>query len=391
MAIKLLESSNENDPVLQNIDDGALINFQAGCKADGILCGCGLSNTTTIIRMAPGTLMVRGYRLKVTEGDSVNQTIYTLSNSSYPATATTYYLWLRLTRTGSDCEYVFFVSTSSIQANKDPIEQQDGVYDYKVASFTLGPSGISGNVKSLMANIPTPGSGSSYGSTGISLALPKPILEIIQRPKNSTDLANILCGKGYGFLCIKNKNDYSVFNTNGNTVKFVLYRYLSKGRYRNKRNGAKLYISKTGYVKPVKSLGYRGTSSNIRLNISYSSLASAVIKSSGQYNYKRTDILEDIKVLIDETFYYLDDGVKTPITAQTTLANIKASRSRKSGIRYGRKGLYLKIAFKAELWNGGKKITESDLSNPLIISLNYHKPSTSNNWGDWFIVRLDER
>ena len=166
MAIKLLESSNENDPVLQNIDDGALINFQAGCKADGILCGCGLSNTTTIIRMAPGTLMVRGYRLKVTEGISANQTIYTLSNSSYPATATTYYLWLRLTRTGSDCEYVFFVSTSSTQANKDPIEQQDGVYDYKVASFTLGPSGIVGNVKSLMANIPTPGSGSGSSSTG---------------------------------------------------------------------------------------------------------------------------------------------------------------------------------------------------------------------------------
>ena len=391
MAIKLLESSNENDPVLQNIDDGALINFQAGCKADGILCGCGLSNTTTIIRMAPGTLMVRGYRLKVTEGISANQTIYTLSNSSYPSTATTYYLWLRLTRNGSDCEYVFFISTSSTQANKDPIEQQDGVYDYKVASFTLGPSGISGNVKSLMANIPTPGSGSSSGSTGISLVLPKPILELVKRPKNSTTLTNILCGQAYSYLCLKNKNDYSALNANGNTVKFVLYRYLNKGRYRNKRNGAKLYISKTGYMKPVKSLGYRGTQSDIRLNISYSTLGSATIKSSGQYNYRRTDILENVKTLIDETFYYLDNGVKTPITAQTTLANIKASRSRKSGIRYGRKGLYLKIAFKAELWNGGKKITESDLSTPLIISLNYYKPSTSNNWGDWFIVRLDEK
>ena len=391
MAIKLLESSNENDPVLQNIDDGALINFQAGCKADGILCGCGLSNTTTIIRMAPGTLMVRGYRLKVTEGISANQTIYTLSNSSYPATATTYYLWLRLTRTGSDCEYVFFISTSSTQANKDPIEQQDGVYDYKVASFTLGPSGISGNVKSLMANIPTPGSGSSSSSTGISLVLPKPILELVKRPKNSTTLTNILCGNAYSYLCLKNKNNYSALNANGNTVKFVLYRFLNKGRYRNKRNGAKLYISKTGYMKPVKSLGYRGTQSDIRLNISYSTLGSATIKSSGQYNYRRTDVLENVKTLIDETFYYLDNGAKTPITAQTTLANIKASRSRKSGIRYGRKGLYLKIAFKAELWNGGKKITESDLSTPLIISLNYYKPSTSNNWGDWFIVRLDEK
>lgn len=391
MSIKLLESANENDPVLQTIDDGAVINFQAGCKADGVLYGCALSNGTTLIRMTPGVLMVRGYRLKITAGSGNYQTVYSLDNASYPATATTYYLWLRLTRTGTDCEWEFLINTSAKSSNATAIEQQEGVYDYKVASFTLGPSGIVGNVKSLMANIPTPGSGLPSVSGIGSLILPKPILELVKRPKNSTTLTNILCGNAYSYLCLKNKNDYSAFNANGNTVKFVLYRFLNKGRYRNKRNGAKLYISKTGYMKPVKSLGYRGTQSDIRLNISYSTLGSATIKSSGQYNYRRTDILENVKTLIDEMFYYLDDGVKTPITAQTTLANIKASRSRKSGIRYGRKGLYLKIAFKAELWNGGKKITESDLSTPLIISLNYYKPSTSNNWGDWFVVRLDEK
>ena len=396
MSIKLLESSNELNPTLQNVDDGALINFQAACKADGVLFGCDLSNTTDSIKIATGTMMVRGYRLKFTQ----TETVYSLSNAAYPATATTYYLYLRLTRYDTDCEYEFYISNEATSSNKSPIEQVIGVFDYKVASFTLGASGIVGNVKSLMANIPTPGSGGSgggnvYGSSGTlglsSIQLYKPILELVQIPKYTLTASNIICGKANSLLCLKNKQAYSVLNTNGNVVKFSLYRYINKGRYRNKRNGAKLYIEKTGYVKPVKSLGYRGLSSDIQLTKSYSSLESQVVTSSGQYQYRRTDVLCSLKQLIDNMFYEIVDSVKTPITATTSLANIKCSRSTNAGQHYGRKGLYVKIAYKAELWNGGKKLAESDLSTPLIISINYNKKPASVRWGDWFRISLDEK
>lgn len=392
MSIKLLESSNELNPTLQNVDDGALINFQAACKADGILFGCGLSNTEQAIRVAPGTMMVRGFRLKFTQ----TEVVYSLSNAAYPATATTYYLWLRLTRYDTDCEYEFFISNEATSQNRTAIEQSIGVFDYKMASFTLGASGIVGNVKSLMANIPTPGSGGTGAGAGTTyslsqVGLQKPIMELIQLPKNAFDLSNIICGKANSLLCLKNKQAYSVFNTNGNVVKFALYRYINKGRYRNRRNNAKLYIEKTGYVKPIKSLGYKGLLSPIKLTTAYSSLGSEIVASSGQYQYKRTDVLCSIKELIDNMFYEVVESVKVPITASTQLDSIKCSRSTKGGQHYGRKGLYVKIAYRAELWNGGKKLAESELSTPLIISINYNKDPESTKWGDWFRISLDEK
>ena len=382
MAIRFLESVAENDDsVLQQIDDGATLNFQIACQKDGAMYGCSITNSTNAINIGKGLLMIRGYRLKF---DS-NTIVFSLSNSAYPAASTKYYLWLRITRTSVNASYEFFQSVNSTSTNKANIEKSEGVYDYKVAEYNLGPNGIIGSVKSLIANIPVPGEGAkgsaSVGSIGV--VLPEPRIELVR----SAESTQTKLGMAGSYLCLANKNDYAGF---GNyKVKFVIYRFVERGRYRNRKNGSKLYVEKSGFVKPLR-MGWN-TASLIKLTYSFSDLYSVIVCSSGAYNYKRTDVLFPIKSLIDKAFYYKNNGVKTVVDNTTALGAIRSIRSKYNKHGYPKHN-FLKIAFKAELWDtAGKKITESGLSRTLTIAVNKSaQDKQSITYGERFKVLIDQ-
>ncbi len=377
MSIRFLESVADNDnSVLQQIDDGAQMNYQITCKKDGALFGCALSNTARVISIASGLLIVHGFRFRITDQTS----IYTLSNAEYPASNTTYYLYLRITRSGSSSTYEFILSSSSSTANKTSIEKVDGVFDYKIAQLTLGPSGIVGTARSLIGSIPVPGAGSS-GSPGIGISLPEPRIELVNRASsgNGGIAAN-------AYLCLANKDEYAGY---GNyKVKFVIYRFVDRGRYRNRKNGSKLYVEKTGFVKPLR-LGW-DSSSLVKLTYNLSDLYTQSIDTSGSYTYRRTDIIFKVKSLIDKTFYWKDSGTKTVVDATTALSAIRSIRS-----KYNRHGdprhNFVKIAFKAELWDStGKKVTESGLSRSLTIVVNRSAATKlSRTYSELFRVIID--
>lgn len=417
MSIKLLESlSYEGNEVLQQIDDGALMNFQSANRTNGILYGCKITNTASAIKIGAGVLMVRGYRLKFI-GEAT--TVYSLSSASYPASATTYYLWLRITRVENDASYEFILSTNDKQVNKTEIEKETGAYDFKVAKLTLLPSGISGNVESVLPNITAGGSGSTSGGSGAGLvssipttttgsghtgstnssaslaitSLATPDLAIIGLPKITINNgAAYIMGISNSIICVGNKTTYSTLVGNsGYDVKFVLYRFIEDGRYRQKRNGSKFYTFKTGYVRPIGSIGYKGSESQIKLVTSFKDLGTVQVNSSGQYQYRRTDVLANTMAIINETFYETIDGVKTPVSLSTNLEDIKCVRSKSSGRRYGRTNMFVKLAWRAELWDSNnRKVAESALSKPLIITLNYYMPNNSINLGQRFKVKLGE-
>lgn len=417
MSIKLLESlSYEGNEVLQQIDDGALMNFQSANRTNGILYGCKITNTASAIKIGAGVLMVRGYRLKFI-GEAT--TVYSLSSASYPASATTYYLWLRITRVENDASYEFILSANDKQVNKTEIEKETGAYDFKVAKLTLSSSGISGNVESVLPNITAGGSGSTSSGTGLVTSIPTittgsghsgsthssasiaitslatPDLTIIGLPKEEITIENgtaYIMGNSHSIICVGNKTTYSTLVGNsGYDVKFVLYRFIEDGRYRQKRNGSKFYTFKTGYVRPIGSIGYKGSESQVKLVTSFKDLGTVLVNSSGQYQYRRTDVLANTMTIINETFYETIEGVKTPVSLSTNLEDIKCVRSKSSGRRYGRTNMFVKLAWKAELWDSNnKKVAESALSKPLIITLNYYMPANSINLGQRFKVKLGE-
>lgn len=381
MSIRFLESVAENDSsVLQQIDDGAVLNYQIACQKDGAIHGCTITNSTNSISIGTGLLMVRGFRLKF---DS-NTLVFALNNSAYPASATKYYLWLRITRTSANATYEFFQSTNGIQTNKAAIEKAEGAYDYKVAEYTLGPNGISGAVKSLIANIPVPGAGASGSiGAGIGIALPEPRIELVK----SADGTELKGGMTMSYLCLGNKNEFAKF-VGSYTVKFVIYRFVEMGRYRNRKNGSKLYVNKTGYVKPLR-MGWN-TASLVKLTYSFADLSTRIISTSGAYNYKRTDVIVPIKSLIDKCFYYKNNGVKTVVDNTVPVASIRSIRSKYNKHGYPRHN-FIKIAFKAELWdNTGKKVTESGLSRSLTIVVNRSAAGKQNiTYGERFKVFID--
>ena len=385
--IRLLESVNDQDnSILQQVDDGAIMNYQIACQKDGAIFGCVLTNSTTQIAIGKGLLIVRGYRFSI----NTQTTILTISNTSYPASATKYYLWLRITHTTANASYEFVVSTNGTQLNKTAIEKDEGVYDYKLAEFTLGPSGISGTVKSLIANVPAPGSSVTNNSTTnnyYSIAggetLPEPRIEIVK----SAEGTEAKLGMVGGYLCIANKNDYSKYKS-GYKIRFVLYRFMERGRYRNKRNGSKLYVEKTGYVKPLQ-MGWK-ESSKLKLVYSFNDLQTINVAKSGQYIYKRTDVLQPIRSFIDKCFYYKVSGTKTAVDDDTPISSIRSVRSKGNRHGYFRHN-FIKIAFKAELLDSNnKKIAESGLSRSLTILVNYTSVNKqTTKLGEKFRVLID--
>lgn len=386
MGIKLLESvaTTDND-VLQHVDDGALINFQAAQQKNGLIYGGKLTNTVSSISIGEGLLMVRGYRLKI---DSAT-TIMNFSSSAYPSVSNTYYLYLRISHIGYDAKYEWIISISSIAANSDLIEREEGIFDYKVASFTFGPSGIAGTIKSLMGIITSSGAGGSLNALGVGV--PEPRLELVMSAYSNG-------GKGMtdSYLCLGNKDDYSKFTSNY-SIKFVAYRYIQRGRYRNKNSGNKLYVNKTGFVKINTKIGWRKVpaSNAFKLVVNYTDLQKVILSQKGSYKYTRTDVIDNLFNYIDTMFYQqIPDSVATPITPSSIPAYVRATRSKANGLtskdfRHN----YFKFAFKAELYDSaGKKVAESGLSRTVTIRPNrkYQDLTTAGTkLGNLFIITID--
>lgn len=381
MSLKLLESlpAQDND-VAQQVDDGALINFQAAEQRNGFIYGCSLINTTTTVTITPGLLMVRGYRIKI---DS-NTVIFNTASSGTPSSTVTYYLYLRITHTGNNATFQVVSSTNSSASSLDAIERGEGTYDYKFASFSIGPNGISGSVKNLMGTITPSTAGTASGGLGISL--PEPKIELVAKAKGANS------GMAGGYLCLGNKSEFSKFTANY-SIKFVLYREMNRARYRNKQGSNKVYVNKTGFVKPVDKLGWRKTR-RLVLSLNYTELQSVNVVTKGGYTYKRTDVIAPVNDYIDAMFYDGSGATKAAITATTLPRYIRASRckkNRRTSTDY--KHNYFKFAFKAELYDSNnKKVAESGLSRKITIRPNrkvHDLTAEQDGIGELFIISID--
>ena len=149
MAIKLLESlPSTGNEVHQQIDDGAIMNFHITHNLNGAIYGAKLTNTTNTISISAGLLMVRGFRLKI-DSTTLLKTI-----NSFPSANTDYYLYLAITRADNDASFSWQLLTTEVAPSLTQIERVEGTYYYKAAKATIGPSGIVGEIHSLIATIP---------------------------------------------------------------------------------------------------------------------------------------------------------------------------------------------------------------------------------------------
>lgn len=370
--MKLLESMNtENNNVAQQVDDGALINFQAAGQRSGLLYGCSLTTSGNKIYIDPGVLMIRGYRLKIESKEE----IYNASSLSFPSVTTTMYLILRITRTGHDATYSIFLSAQGASITTH-IEKEEGSYDYQLAKVVLISSGIA-NVVSTIGTI----TASASGNTGtIGMQIPAPKLEIVGN--TSAQLAK-------AFLCLGNKQDYYKF-TSSYVVKFEFYRWMSKGKYRKRNGSSKIYTYKTGFVKVYdptgngsSMIGWEGDV-KFKTTLKYSDITQQEIGSNGNFKYTKA-VIDNMLNYVDGIFYdnEQDDG---HVAKNSDVYNIRATRS-KSVSPYGWLGRkiddpkparhnFFRFAFKAVVYDtNGKEVGRSDFSNSVLIRVNYRYKS----------------
>lgn len=374
--MKLLESiSTEENNVAQQIDDGALINFQAAGQRNGAIYGCTLSFVANKINIASGLLMIRGYRLKIESAEEVID----LSSVPFPDENTLKYVYIRVTRTANDATYSVWHSSLKTREHSDNIERVAGSFDYKIANVTFGPSGIV-SVTSTIATITASPSGG--GSIEAATMVPTPLLEIVGAP--ATSLAQ-------SFLCLGNRGDY-VKLASQYTIKFVLYRYVQKGRYRKRSGESKFFVHKTGYVIPLyDKIGWKEPM--FSLEVDYTNLQTIVINSIGDFSYSRHDVIDNLFNYIDTMFY--DPGAvydeitdrmipnpdleeKVSVSLTTNPYFIRATRSRNGkqaewrnyGSARQAKHNFFKFAFKAVLYEGSKAVAESPMSKSVLIRPN---------------------
>lgn len=393
MAIKLLESlPSEGNDVAQQIDDGAIMNFQAAHHTNGAIHGCVITNTSSTINLGPGLLMVRGFRFKI-------DTVTAIKHFAvYPEEITTYYIYLVITRSGNNASFVWETSRFPRVPFTSLIEREDGSFSYKVAEVKAGPSGIIGKAKSLIGTITAAGSGTSQN---IPSALPAPRLELVAA-SSKTETEEDENGMTRGYLVLANFDDYQKF-TDVYTIKLVLLRHLQRGRSRQRNDGESLYTLRTGFVKPYEHVGWRETESTIKVSIEYVELETVVIASSETYEYKRSGVIDSIRNIIDNAFYYNDpfaeegDETKFPVEPDSGQERgyIRATRSK----RLGRSKLdtykhnFFKFAYRAELYDSaGKLVTLSNPGSIVTITVNRSisdKLDTRGGFGQLFRIKIE--
>lgn len=391
--MKLLESLNDElNNSVQYPKSGAAINFQACQKTSGALFGCGISNTTYQIKIAAGILVVRGYRFEI----SAEETLIDFTGQSLPSTPATRYLYLRIVASGNNASFSIQVSQFATTGFNASIEQVDGTYDYKLATFILSTSGIS----NLTSNVSTI-TASSGGSGTVALTVPVPLIEVVTGvPGNTYD---------NGYLCLRNKSEYASLVL-GYTVKLALYRYVQKGRYSLIGGSGRMRFYKSGYVKPIDSayggIGWRRAQQYVtnpyyraypyvdfRLSFAFSGLTSATIATKDTASYVRNDIIEPLSNYIDGMFYEMPsqynesancmlplDNSRQPVTETSNPFFIRCTRSKNAIKMDGNLGYWLgaikgtqmhnffRFCYVAEVYNSnGDLVAQSPKSRDVII------------------------
>lgn len=378
--MKLLESVTTIDNnVAQQVEDGALINFQAADQRSGLIWGCGLSTSANKVYIDPGLLMIRGFRLKISQ----REMLYDFTSVPFPSASQTKYIGIKITRTGHDATYKVMLMDPSEGTGGTAIEKVEGSYIYRIVKVELDYNGIK-NITSVISTL-TPGG--SSGTTGVSVTVPEPQLEIVGDTKEA--LAN-------AWLCLANKGDYSKF-TSQYTVKFEMYRYVSKGQYRKRSGTQKLYIYKTGYVQPlVKNgyidLGWKPGSVEFSTVITYNDLKEIVITERQDYSYTRKNVIERMYKYVDNMFYEKTPSGPVAITASSNILNIRSTRSRPAKpflwLKLGdsariAKHNFFRFAFKAVVYDqNNKKVAESGLSRAVLIRPNLAVSQAQTSLGE---------
>lgn len=400
--IKLLESvtSDEND-VLQQVYDGAVINYQACSQRNGFIYGCSLVSENKRISISTGLLIIRGYRLRIDD----TTVILDLSSAALPSTSTTYYLFIQIERSGNNARWSVKWQSSLSARNTTAIEQVDGIYDYPIASFVASSTlGIS-SVSSLMSKITSTGSVNS--STSLSERIPTPQLAIVHDSAKSNPY--------YGYLVLANRNDYMQLGAKY-TVSLVLYRHLSKARSCKSMGLRRIRYNKSGFVKVLhtsgSNLGWEQSSKEpFRLSILVNEnddsigMKKAIVREEDQMVYTRNDIIESMSTYAKGMFYdpgqSFDAGLncmiprraRSMVTAYSNPYFIRCTRSKKgwNGITsaenwagpYGKWHKYneFKFAYAIEIKDASNKIiAESPLSAIISIRPNY---SFNVEFGDY--------
>lgn len=122
----------EKRQVEQTFYDGAQLNHFISNGSTGRIFGLTLSHTTQQLLISAGLLIVRGYR--VTFANEILKTF-----DSYPTQNETQNLILRITVTQDDSSVL--ITTGAI-TYMDEIEKGVGSYDFLLATFIIGSSGV---------------------------------------------------------------------------------------------------------------------------------------------------------------------------------------------------------------------------------------------------------
>ena len=154
MSYKILEQNGIDN---ENVDGGAFNNFAAGGRdgiVGGVLSECALAAAGSTVSISPGLIMLHGIRVKVTG-------IETLSLSSVPIKPMSYQVVAQVTlASNGDVDFSIFIRTPQPLV-QDPLYQNNvGVYQAELASFTHNPDGTISNLTKTLDIIYGSGGGS---------------------------------------------------------------------------------------------------------------------------------------------------------------------------------------------------------------------------------------
>jgi hypothetical protein len=355
--IKLLESINtDENQVAQNPDDGAALNFLASYKKNGRVWGAAVSWSGKVFTIAKGLLIARGYRIQI---DS-STTLLDLTSAAMPSSQTVYSVLITITRTGHNATFAVSYQAASLTYPTAAIDQVEGSFSLKIGTLTLSTSGVVGYTDVLSTIAPSSGGGSS---SGIGATLPAPVLEIVSPRKG---------GAYSGWLALKNKGDYNGY-LSSYTVRLILYRYLGKGKFRERSGSTKVYLLKSSWVEPASSLGWGST--KVAKVTDLTALKTVTVASNGTLTYVRKDIIGTMADYANAVFYDLTSaGAKTAVTSASDVYAIRATRSKKekTATQYGHhhKHNFFIFAYRIRILSGATVVASSPMSNAVVITPN---------------------
>ena len=135
MSFKILEKNGVDN---ENIDGAAFNNFSAGGR-DGIVAGvlseCSLSLSGNVIGIAPGELILHGFRVKITETE-------TFSNSSVPVSAEKYQIIAQIVVSdNNDVVFSFLIRSPATLIQENIFDNNRGTYQIEIGTYMHNPDG----------------------------------------------------------------------------------------------------------------------------------------------------------------------------------------------------------------------------------------------------------